>query len=61
MTTPFATKVAALGVALLANTMMIGAVAYLFNGQLHRRLMPAALAPTTTHQTASVKAWVSTP
>ncbi len=60
MTTPFATKVTALGVALLINTMMIGAVAYLFNGQLHRRLTATALAPTTTHQTDSVKAWAPT-
>jgi hypothetical protein len=33
MNTSFSTKLAALGVALLMNVTMIGAVAYLFNGQ----------------------------
>jgi hypothetical protein len=60
MTTPFATRVAALGVALLVNTMMIGAVAYLFNGQLHRRPTATVLVPTATHHASSVKAWAPT-
>ncbi len=33
MNTPVSTKLAALGVAMLMNITMIGAVAYLFNGQ----------------------------
>ena len=37
MTTRISTKLAALAVALMINTTMIGGIAYLFNGQLHQR------------------------
>jgi hypothetical protein len=36
MTTEISTKLAALGVALMVNTAMIGGVAFLFSGQLHQ-------------------------
>jgi hypothetical protein len=49
MTTPISTKLAALGVALILNSMMISGVAYLFNGQLHQPAPVASLtlAPVT--------------
>lgn len=36
MKTDISTKLAALGVALVMNTAIIGGVAYLFNSQLHQ-------------------------
>ncbi len=35
MTSQISTKLAALSVALMMNSMMIGTVAYLFNGRVH--------------------------
>jgi hypothetical protein len=46
MTTQLSTKFAALAVALMINGMMIGGVAYLFSGQLHRSAAVTALAQT---------------
>ncbi|HEY3656873.1 MAG TPA: hypothetical protein VGL34_18025 [Steroidobacteraceae bacterium] len=36
MTTQLSTKIAALAVALMVNSLMIGGVAYLFSGQIHQ-------------------------
>jgi hypothetical protein len=36
MNTQISTKLAALGVALMMNSLLIGGVAYLFNGPLHQ-------------------------
>jgi hypothetical protein len=36
MNTQISTKLAALAVALMMNSLLIGGVAYLFNGQLHQ-------------------------
>jgi hypothetical protein len=36
MNTQISTKLAALAVALMMNSLIIGGVAYLFNGQLHQ-------------------------
>jgi hypothetical protein len=44
MTTQISTKLAALGVALMINSTMIGGIAYLFNGQLHEHAPVASLA-----------------
>jgi hypothetical protein len=44
MTTQISTKLAALGLALMFNSAMIGGVAYLFNGQLHRHAPLTSLA-----------------
>ena len=44
MTTQLSTKLAALAVALTLNSMMIGGIAYLFDGQLHQRVA----APSST-------------
>jgi hypothetical protein len=41
MTTQFSTKLAALGIALMVNGMMIGAVAYLFSGQIPHAVIAA--------------------
>jgi hypothetical protein len=46
MTTQLSTKLAALGVALMMNSMLIGGVAYLFNGQLHQHTPVISLAQT---------------
>jgi hypothetical protein len=47
MTTQISTKLAALGVALLMNSIMIGAVAYLFSGHLHQNISMTSLAHTS--------------
>jgi hypothetical protein len=47
MTTQLSTKLAALGVALMMNSLLIGSVAYLFNGQLHQRAPIVSLAHAT--------------
>jgi hypothetical protein len=39
MTTQLSTKLAALALALMVNSMMIGGVAYLFSGQIHQQTM----------------------
>ena len=36
MTTQISTKLAALAVALMMNSLLIGGVAYVFNGQMHQ-------------------------
>ena len=51
MTTQISTKLAALAVALMMNSLIIGGVAYLFNGQLHQHAaitsLVQAAAPTS--------------
>jgi hypothetical protein len=44
MNTQISSKLAALGVALMMNSVLIGSVAYLFNGQLHQRTPVVSLA-----------------
>ena len=51
MTTQLSTKLAALGLALMVNGLMIGAVAYLFNGQIHETAQVQALARALAHPT----------
>jgi hypothetical protein len=46
MNTQISTKLAALAVALMMNSLLIGGVAYLFNGQLHQRTAIVSLAHT---------------
>lgn len=52
MNTQITTKLAALAVALMMNSLIIGGVAYLFNGQLHQHTAIGALvqvaAPAST-------------
>jgi hypothetical protein len=47
MNTQISTKLAALAVALMMNSLLIGGVAYLFNGQLHQHSTIISLAHTT--------------
>jgi hypothetical protein len=44
MNTQISSKLAALGVALMMNSMMIGGVAYLFNAQLQQHASVVSLA-----------------
>jgi len=44
MTTQISSKLAALGVALMMNILMIGGIAYLFNAQLHQNPVVALAA-----------------
>jgi hypothetical protein len=46
MNTQISTKLAALAVALMMNSLIIGGVAYLFNGQLHQHAAVTSLAQT---------------
>jgi hypothetical protein len=46
MTTQISTKLAALAVALMMNSLMIGAVAYLFSGHLQQNISVTSLAHT---------------
>ena len=46
MTTQISTKLAALAVALMMNTLIIGAVAYMFNSQLQQHATLSSLAHT---------------
>jgi hypothetical protein len=46
MNTQISTKLAALAVALMMNSLLIGGVAYLFNGQLHQHATITSLAHT---------------
>jgi hypothetical protein len=46
MNTQISTKLAALAVALMMNSLLIGGVAYLFNGQLHQHSTIISLAHT---------------
>lgn len=61
MTTQLSTKFAALGLALMINSMMIGGVAYLFSGQIHQQRVITALArtavgtPVPSHALASTR------
>jgi hypothetical protein len=55
MTTQISTKLAALAIALMVNTMMIGGVAYLFSGQIHDSAVVTATAQTAA-QTSDVAA-----
>jgi hypothetical protein len=43
MNTQISTKLAALAVALMMNSLIIGGVAYAFNSQLHQRTAAASL------------------
>ena len=49
MNTPITTKFAALAVALMMNSLLIGGIAYLFNGPLH----PAASVMSVAHAAAA--------
>jgi len=49
MNTQISTKLAALAVALMMNSLLIGGVAYLFNSQVHQHTAITSLA----HSTAS--------
>ena len=46
MTTEISTKLAALAVALMMNGLLMGGVAYVFNGQLHQHASIISLAHT---------------
>ena len=46
MTTQISTKLAALAVALMMNSILIGGVAYLFNGQIHQHATVTSLVQT---------------
>jgi hypothetical protein len=48
MNTQISTKLAALAVALMMNSLLIGGVAYLFNGQLHQHSTIISLAHTAS-------------
>jgi hypothetical protein len=43
MNTQISTKLAALAVALMMNSLLIGGVAYLFNGQAHQHAVVTSL------------------
>ncbi|MEP6548805.1 MAG: hypothetical protein ABJD53_15190 [Gammaproteobacteria bacterium] len=53
MNTQISTKLAALAIALMMNSVIIGGVAYLFNGQLQQHASVPSLAQTATAQYAS--------
>jgi hypothetical protein len=57
MNTPISTKLAALGIALMVNSAMIGGVAFLFNGQLH----PAAPVTSLAHASPANRATAISP
>lgn len=48
MNTQISTKLAALAVAMMMNSMIIGGVAYLFNSQLRQHITFTSLAQTAT-------------
>lgn len=48
MNTQISTKLAALAVALMMNSLLIAGVAYLFSGQLHQHTTVISLAHTAT-------------
>ena len=52
MSTQLSTKLAALGVAVMMNGMMIGLVAYLFSARLHQPTTVNATAMTATSRSA---------
>jgi len=47
MSTQISSKLAALAIALMMNSLIIGAVAYLFNGQIQQRSSAESLAGTS--------------
>jgi len=47
MTTQISTKLAALAVALMMNSLLIGGVAYVFNAQVHQHSAITSLAQAT--------------
>ena len=47
MNTQISTKFAALAVALMMNSLIIGGIAYLFNGQLHQHAAVLSVAQAT--------------
>jgi hypothetical protein len=47
MTTQLSTKIAALAVALMVNSLMIGGVAYLFSGQIHQPTLLTTMAKSS--------------
>lgn len=53
MKTEISTKLAALGVALIMNSAIIGGVAYLFNSQLHQGAPVISLAQAAGHTAAA--------
>jgi uncharacterized membrane protein affecting hemolysin expression len=53
MNTQISTKLAALAVALMMNSVIIGGVAYLFNAQVHQHAGVPSLAQTAAKQTAA--------
>jgi hypothetical protein len=52
MTTQLSTKLAALALALMVNSMMIGGVAYLFSSRIHQQPIMTALAQTSASPSA---------
>ncbi|HEY0802642.1 MAG TPA: hypothetical protein VGD54_17530 [Steroidobacteraceae bacterium] len=54
MNTSISTKLAALGLALMVNTVIMGGVAYLFNAQLQHPNAAVALASTAVPSTNDV-------
>ncbi len=52
MNTQITTKLAALAVALMMNSLIIGGVAYLFNGQLHQHAAIGALVQAASPSSA---------
>jgi hypothetical protein len=55
MNTQISTKLAALSVALIMNSALIGSVAFLFNGQMRPSITLSSAAPVAaTHAIASV-------
>jgi hypothetical protein len=53
MTTQLSTKLTALALALMVNSMMIGGVAFLFSGRIHQQPVMTTLAQTSTSPSAS--------
>jgi hypothetical protein len=53
MTTQLSTKLSALALALMVNSMMIGGVAFLFSGRIHQQPVMTTLAQTATSPSAS--------
>jgi hypothetical protein len=49
MNTQISTNLAALAVALMMNSLLIGGVAYLFNSQLHQHATVTSLVQTAAH------------
>jgi hypothetical protein len=51
MNTSISTKLSALALALIFNTVLMGGIAYLFNAQLQQPTAVGSLASTVTHAT----------